>query len=64
MLIVSHCMCVKISKKLPQIFVSHLNVLQTTTLRIQTCQQKSKFFIHAKFQDVKSWLQMRSTTFN
>jgi len=47
-LIVSHCMCVKISKKkLPQIFISHLNVLQP--LRIHICHQNSTFFIHAKF---------------
>ena len=39
-------------KRLPQIFISHLNVLQPTTLRIHICHQNSTFFVHAKFQDV------------
>ena len=43
-------------KKLPHIFVSHLNVLQPTTLKIHICYQNSTFFIQAKFLDVSSWL--------
>ena len=45
-------------------FISHLNVFQPTTLRIHICHQNSAFFIRAKFQDIYSWLQMRSTNFN
>ena len=45
----------KSEKKLPQIFILHLNVLQPKTLKSHRCYQNSTFFIHAKFQDVWSW---------
>ena len=61
-LIVFHCTCVKISKKLLQIFISHLNVLQPTTLKIHVIRIVHSSFM-PNFKMFRAGLQMRSTTF-